>query len=283
VRRFNISSGVSWEAKVGYSRLVKVGRQIYVSGTTALGADGAFIGAGDAGEQTRQALRNVEAGLAQVGSSLSDVVRTRLFVLDIERDHAAVGEAHRAMLGGVLPATSMIEVRKLIDPRMLVEIEVEAIKGSGQVVAGVRPRIVEATFEPGSDLAEMLRSVDLPLPVDQDHVAMLKGYVGGELVGCVGYARYGDSAVLHSLVVIRRAKGEGVGRALVESLLARVAAQGVRQVFLVTSDTAQYFGYLGFAPLDRGEVDPAVLAAPEISAYGPDEVIFMRYRFAAAR
>lgn len=283
MQRFNISSGVSWETKVGYSRLVKVGRQIYVSGTTATGPDGAIVGEGDAGEQTRQALRNVEQALQGVGSSLSDVVRTRMYVIDIERDHPAVAEAHRAMLGGVMPATSMVEVRKLIDPRMLIEIEVEAIKGSGQAVTGVRPRIVEATFEPNTDLTQMLRSVDLPIPTVDDGVSMLKAYVGGELVGCVGYTCYGKSAVLHSLVVIRKSKGEGVGRALVESLLARVRAQGVTQVFLVTADTAQYFGYLGFAPIDRAEVDPVVLAAPEIGAYGPDEVIFMRYRFAASR
>lgn len=283
MQRFNISSGVSWEAKVGYSRLVKVGRQIYVSGTTAMGPDGAFVGEGDAGAQTRAALRSVEGALEQVGSSLSDVVRTRLYVTDIERNHAAVAQAHRELLGSVMPATTMVEVSRLIDPRMLVEVEVEAIKGSGQAVAGVRPRIVEATFEPDSDLAEMLRTVELPLPTAEDRVTMLKGYVGSELVGCVGYTLYGDSAVLHSLVVIRKAKGEGVGRALVESLLARVAAQGVTQVFLVTADTAQYFGYLGFVPIERGEVAPQVLAASELGGFGPGEVVFMRYRFAAAR
>lgn len=278
MQRFNITSGLTWESRVGYSRLVKVGRQIYVTGTTAMLPSGEFVGDGDVYAQANQALRSIEAALEQVDSNLSDVVRTRMYVTNIARDWKAVGKAHSELMGEFMPATTMVEVSALVDPRMLVEIEADAIKGAGQVVAGVRPRIVEASLESESDLADMLRSVDLPVPEAGDQVRMLKAYVGGELVGCVGCERYGSSALLRSLVVIRRAKGEGVGRALVEALLGRLKEDGVKQVFLVTADTAQYFGYMGFLPVPVSQVDDEVRRSPEFNAYEPDSATYMRYR-----
>jgi len=123
--RQKISSGVKWEPIIGYSRAVRVGNRIYVTGTTALGDDGEIVGIGDGYAQTVQVFKNIQSALNRLGAGLEHVVRTRMFVTDISR-WEEYGRAHGEFLRDVMPATTMVEVSRLIDERMLVEIEVDA-------------------------------------------------------------------------------------------------------------------------------------------------------------
>jgi enamine deaminase RidA (YjgF/YER057c/UK114 family)/N-acetylglutamate synthase-like GNAT family acetyltransferase len=274
--RENFGSGAPWEAIVGYSRVVRAGRRLYVTGTVGEGAD--------AYAQARSALEKIAAALERADGSLADVVRTRIFVTDIARDWEAVGRAHRELLGEVMPATSMVQVAALIEPRFLVEIEADA--ELGLVRAGEEPRVAlgaagALAIEPAAfndaAVSALLTAAGLPVPGAEDAPVQMRVLrEAGRVLACAGYERHGKAALLRSVAVAAAARGRGLGRSLGAALLAELEAQGAREVYLLTLEAAGFFAHLGFAPIARAEVPAAVLAAREFTIHCCDKAQVMR-------
>lgn len=283
VERTHIASGAPWEAVIGYSRLVKVGRQVFVTGTSPLLPDGSLDGwsegVGDPYKQALRCLRNIEAALAEVGGTLDDVVRTRMYLTDLRGHWEEVGRAHRELLGRIRPATNMVEVSRLLDDRVLVLIEADAVIGAGTAsVISERLRISEPSTTATASIAELFKSAGLPSPEDEQALRLLAAYRGEQIVGCVGYERHGSTALMLSLVVVERAQGGGVGHVLVQSLLGRLKSDGVREVYLLAPTSARFFTLLGFETVTHADVATEVRGLASF-ADNADDAACMRVSF----
>lgn len=240
MRRFRASGGAVWETQVGYSRVVRAGAHVYVTGTTSFVAGGDPV-RGDAYAQSKQILHNIDAALARVGATLGDVVRTRIFVTDIANDWQAIGRAHAEAFGEVRPATTMVEVSALIEPWMKLEIEVDAFLGADAPLdspasvrfgtsAEMRPIVEAAGLKPSQPRTALIAELD------------------GVPVGCVGWTLEGH-AFLESLAVLKDHRSKGIATLLLDTALLRIGTE----TWLLTDDAYEFFERFGFVSVPRPE------------------------------
>lgn len=247
MRRFRASGGAVWESKVGYSRAVRVGPHVYVTGTTSFVAGGEPV-TGDAAAQAQQIFANLQLALERLGASLDDVVRTRIFVTDIQNDWQAIGKAHADAVGHVRPATTMVEVAALIEPWMKLEIEVDAFVGASE------PRDVSARIRRGTleEMRPIVRAAGLQ-PASPSEV--LIGELDGDACACVGWTRQQGGTLLESLAVVPDARSQGVATLLVDTAMHRIGGE----TWLLTENAQTFFQRMGFATAPR----PSWLVGPE--------------------
>lgn len=240
MRRFRASGGAVWESKVGYSRVVRAGAHVYVTGTTSFVVGGEPV-RGDAYAQAKQILANLEAALARVGATLDDAVRTRIFVTDIANDWQAIGRAHAEAFGEVRPATTMVEVSALIEPWMKLEIELDAC-------VGVEPPIdsgASLRFGTATEMKPIVEAVGLKPSKPR---TVLIAEVDGVPVGCVGWTA-DNHAVLESLAVLDAHRNAGIATLLLDTALLRIGME----TWLLTDDAYGFFERFGFESVPRPE------------------------------
>lgn len=268
--RIAVQSGAPWEAKVGYARAVRVGDRIVVTGTTGLTADGTPTEGAEA--QARQALANIEAALAKLGASTRDVIRTRMFVTDIQRDWEAIGRAHGEVFAHVRPATSMVEVSALIAPWMVVEIEAEAVVGSGAHLF-----IEPAAINDHAAIAALLEAAEQPVPGSDDApVRMWVARHEGRVVGAAGLEVHRPQGLLRSVVVAPDHRRKGLGAALTQGVISAAREAGLTQLFLLTLGANDYFASHGFADIPRAGFDGPVTASRAFALHACDNATLMR-------
>lgn len=239
MRRFRAGAGAVWESKVGYSRVVRTGPHVVVTGTTAFVPDSEPV-KGDAYAQATQILANLRTALARVGATFDDVVRTRIFVTDIAADWQAIGRAHAEAFGEVRPATTMVEVRALIEPWMKLEIEIDAYLGADDPVDS--PASIRAGSAP--DTHALVRAVGL---VPAEPQCVLLAEVDG-VVGCIGWTP-GNHVLVESLAVLESHRGRGIASLLLDTALHRIAGPS----WLLTEDGTGFFERFGYVVQPRPE------------------------------
>jgi len=242
--RWRAGSSARWESIVGYSRVVRVGPHVTVTGTIALDDEGNPV-KGSAAMQTRRVLLLLERALRRVGATPEDVVRTRIYVTDIANDWEAIGRTHGEVFGAIRPATTMVEVSALIEPWARVEIEVDALIGGSPVRDAPEVSIHRAD---AAALGTLLEAAGLP-PADPGATVWVARAPDGSVVGGACTVAVGSDVLLRSCVVSDTHRRQGVGALLVDVALLRARAVGATHAYLATESAEAFFTELGFAPV----------------------------------